>query len=462
MSAGRSLATPVAALLLLSILVLGAWMRLDGLADPPLWWDEGINAYFARSSPARLLAMARASHDTDPPAHRLALKPWLAVAGRSAWSLRLLSVVCGLLTIVVTYAWGSWLWGRPTGLLAASLLALMPMAIYYSREAKAYPFVALFGSLGSYLWARYLVPRRLVAPDAPAYRGRQRVLLWATFVLTCALAVGAHYYAALLMAAQGAWLLAWRTARGPECPAPSVLGHWLLAQGAAAALVLPWPLLTFRSAVSGALGLEKGPPAWHLLGYLREVGSSLAAGPYGGGWAAWVALAVLSLAGLWCLARDRRPRVALLACLVAVPLALAFALQGWVHFFAPRFLLYVTPPLCLLAAHGLTRLRWVGAALAVVLAVAWFTLLPEACGPLVAPEEDLRPLARTLAEMAEPSDAVVVGYPWQEGALSLYAPDLAAPYYLGWYTRENVADELAALWRQHPRIWLLSYRVPER
>ncbi|MFH1084934.1 MAG: hypothetical protein V1772_04145, partial [Chloroflexota bacterium] len=131
-------------------------------------------------------------------------------------------------------------------------------------------------------------------------------------------------------------------------------------------------------------------------------------------------------------------------------------------FFAPRFLLYVTPPLCLLAAHGLMRLRWVGAALAVALAVAWFTLLPEARGPLVAPEEDLRPLASTLSEMAQPSDAVVVGYTWQEGALSLYAPDLAAPHYLGWYTRENVADELAALWRQHPRIWLLSYRVPER
>ena len=161
----------------------------------------------------------------------------------SAVTLRSLSAVCGVLTVVVAYLWGRWLRGPRAGLLGALLLALAPMAVYYSREAKAYPFVTLFALLGTYLWARYLVRAGRAGSDAGAAPLRAPRWAWPAYVICMALALSAHYYALLLVAAQGAWLL-WEgllarhdtTARrqwGAD------FGRWALAALAMVALVSP-------------------------------------------------------------------------------------------------------------------------------------------------------------------------------------------------------------------------------
>jgi mannosyltransferase len=435
---------------LAAILIVALGLRLVALERAPLWWDEGNNAYFAHASLAELLRASRATLDTDPPTHRLALKVWLALWGSSPFHLRSFSALCGALTVWLTYVWGRWRYNVRVGLWAAALLALWPLAIYYSREGKGYPFATLFAWLSAYLWQRYL-------DGAP----RLRFWPWLGAALSAALALGAHYYVALFMAAQGVGLAAalaierasWRDARRR-------LGRWLTVNLAAAALVIPWFALTHATALLGAERLPAAQAPGSLLAYGRHLVAPLVTALAGPGWAMVLALAALGLAAGAALWRSRnRAAEALLLALVVAPLALGFGAQQRVAFVRPRFFLYILPPLALLAASGMAALRRGGVALALALAVAWGVTLPAAYHPHDQPQEDMRPLAAALREYARPGDVVIGSYIWQEGILRLLAPQATVSYHLGWFDEATVGAQIEALFEAHPRLWLLSYNT---
>lgn len=438
---------------LAAIILLGAALRIPALDRSPLWWDEGNNAYFA-AHPERIMEMSRSTNDTDPPAHRLALALWIRLFGASAFNLRLFSVLCGLLILPILYLWGRWLQSPAAGLLAALLLALSPISIYYSREAKAYPFVTLCALFGAYVWARHLQGQR----HAPRWA-------WPIYVLAMALALAAHYYAILLVSAQGAWLaFEWLSAgHAPEARRALArdLRRWLLANAAIGALLLPWIVLTWRTAWGGAQNVPMDREAWALWAYVRATVSALAAGPRASSTAALVAVPALLVPTAWACMRRHEPETRLLAALAVLPIAAGFLIQRYVvAFMAPRFLLYTVPPLCLLAALGLLRLRrWVWP-VGVALMVGWALALPTAQADVAPPEEDVRALATTLGEQARPGDLLIVGYIWQEGMLDMYAPDLEIPYHLGWFHQDALDAEMAALTAPYQRIWLLTYRTP--
>jgi hypothetical protein len=91
---------------------------------------------------------------------------------------------------------------------------------------------------------------------------------------------------------------------------------------------------------------------------------------------------------------------------------------------------------------------------------AWAVILPVAYTPFIGAEEDLRPLAQPLRELARPGDGVIVGYIWQEGILRAVAFGVGEEYTLGWFTPETVEGQMRDLWAQHERLWLLTYHVP--
>ncbi len=440
-------------LALLAILVVAAVLRVWQLDRYGLWWDEGNNAYLAHAGIARVVEMSRITNDTNPPAHRLALGLWLNLLGDSVFHARLLSAVCGLGVVVLAFVWGRRLGGPMTGLLAAALMALAPMAIYYDREAKGYPWVAFWGWLGLTLLDRALWVDTSRRPRA--------VVLWAGYTMATALAIGAHYYGALFVLAQGVWFIGWLAiSRHGWREAWRRGTPWAAALAGVAVLLAPWVLLTWRTAFAGAQNVPMERGAWDALTYLRTMGTFLAAGPYAPRPWAWLALGVLLLPAAWELYRGRDARRGLLAAVIAVPIATGFVAQAVTPFVIPRFFLYTLPALCVLAAAGMARLRIMAAPLALALLVTWGVSLPHAFRPVALPMDDLRPIGETLTRAARPGDGVIVSYIWQEGMLRLYAPDAHVDYYLGWFTDENVGDRLGALTEAHERVWLLTYKVP--
>ncbi len=449
---------PLTWLALALILLLAAVLRLWDLEGPALWWDEGLNAYLCKLAPAPLLRMSNAVLDSNPPTYRLLLGVWMRLAGDGALQLRLPSVLIGLCTVLAAFAWGRWQGGVGAGLIAALLMALNPMAIYRQREAKAYPLVALFAALSCYLWLRYVLTR-----ERPDWRA------WALYTLCTALAIGSHWYALFLCAAQGAGLLLWLALRRvPRGEAWGRVWRWALTQAVAVGLWLPWMALSYEAAWGGAAEAGIGRAPLGLLGYLRNIAVSLVAGPGVGGWLALLAVLTLALAVLWALVRatpgdsehDGRTRIWALVALIAVPLALGYVAQRVLSFMDARFFFYVTTPLAVLTALGLARMRWVALPLGLALVVAWGVALPAARGPYGAPEDDLRPLAEAVRSCVRADDAVVVAYIWQEGILRMYAPEIAPRYELGWYSDQDVEPAMQALFAEHQRIWLVTFRVP--
>src|SRR5580693_9895098 len=86
-------------------------------------------------------------------AYYVLLRPWLYF-GYGEGTVRLLSVIPGVISIPVMYVLGVRLFGRRTALVATLLLALNACAIFVSQEARAYSFVMLAVLLSTYLFVR--------------------------------------------------------------------------------------------------------------------------------------------------------------------------------------------------------------------------------------------------------------------------------------------------------------------
>src|SRR3954449_9425864 len=85
--------------------------------------------------------------ESAPPLYYALAWIWTQITGTGPWGLRSLSAIAGVATIPVTYLIGRELRGRRTGLLAAALVAVNPMLIWYSQEARAYALLAFFCAL---------------------------------------------------------------------------------------------------------------------------------------------------------------------------------------------------------------------------------------------------------------------------------------------------------------------------
>jgi hypothetical protein len=131
--------------------------------------------------------------ERSPPLYYLLSWAWSQPFGTGEVGLRSLSALLGTLMIPAAFLAGRELLTVRAGLFAAALVALNPLLVWYSQEARSYILMALLVTLSLAFFARSV--RR---PDGRSFA------LWA---LACALALCSHYFAIFLVAPQAAWLL---------------------------------------------------------------------------------------------------------------------------------------------------------------------------------------------------------------------------------------------------------------
>jgi 4-amino-4-deoxy-L-arabinose transferase-like glycosyltransferase len=149
--------------------------------------------------------------ESAPPLYYALAWLWTQLTGTGEFGLRSLSALAGAATVPVAYLLGAELRGRRAGIAAAALVAVNPMLLWYSQEARAYALFALLTALSLLYFLRAL---RDVPPIGGPYGyskgGTSRnVVLWGVF---SALALATHYFAVFPVAAEAAWLL-WRRRR---------------------------------------------------------------------------------------------------------------------------------------------------------------------------------------------------------------------------------------------------------
>jgi len=211
------------AILWACILLAAAW-RLARLDFQPLWWDEGWSVYFATVSVPDMLRLTAV--DIHPPLYYLLLQGWTWLFGPGVWSVRLVSVLVGVAAVPVMYAVGRRLMGVRLGLIAAFLLAIAPLHIYYSQEVRMYGLVMLAG-LGAFYFALAWRQAGTGVADVPSTLGgdppragagassRVGAAAWAGYVVSAAAALYTKYYAAFQLLALNLTVVEERQRRTP-------------------------------------------------------------------------------------------------------------------------------------------------------------------------------------------------------------------------------------------------------
>lgn len=147
--------------LLVLILVLGFALRLISL-NQSFWLDEAINIVYARSSDLWWFVTKYPIGDFHPPGWFAIIWIWGHIFGFSEVTSRLPSVFFGVATVWLTYQLGKELFNeqvlslgnRKVGLLASIFLAIAPLHVYYSQEARMYAFAAFSVTLSFYFLNR--------------------------------------------------------------------------------------------------------------------------------------------------------------------------------------------------------------------------------------------------------------------------------------------------------------------
>jgi len=129
----------------IGVIALGGALRLYRVDALSLWVDEGLTVLFARLPWPTLLGFGPV-YSLHPPLY-FALVKLLSLVCPELMAGRLLSMVAATLTLPILYLLGARLAGPRAGTLAALVLALSPLHIWYAREARPYALVALLIAL---------------------------------------------------------------------------------------------------------------------------------------------------------------------------------------------------------------------------------------------------------------------------------------------------------------------------
>jgi len=140
------------------IIALATLMRLVAI-NQSLWLDEAIGAIVVRDYSYGEILTEFIRSDNHTPLYYLDLKFWSDIFGHSELSLRLPSVIYGVLTIYIVYLIAQKLAGVKNQLfpiLTILLLATSQFHIYYSQEARMYSLATFFVSLAVYAFLNVL------------------------------------------------------------------------------------------------------------------------------------------------------------------------------------------------------------------------------------------------------------------------------------------------------------------
>ena len=179
--------------------VLGAVLRFATLDVQSLWYDEAVTAELMRMDLSGLLH-AIPDSESSPPLYYLLGWLWTHVFGTGEVGLRSLSALLGTATIPVVHALARRIGGERAGLVAAAIVAVNPLLVWFSQEARAYALLVLLAALAALLWLRAL--------EQPRRSGR--AFAWG---IVAALAVATHYYAIFLVGPMALWLALARDSR---------------------------------------------------------------------------------------------------------------------------------------------------------------------------------------------------------------------------------------------------------
>ncbi len=180
-----------------AILLLAAALRFATLGAQSIWFDEAATWDVVRGSFGHMLDRLP-DGESNPPLFYVLEWGWIRLFGDGEAGLRSLAALAGFLTVPVAYAIGRRVGGdgdaaRRIGLATAALVAVNPLLVWFSQEARSYALAVLLSAVALLLF--------LHARERPDGR------LLAGWAVAAALALASHYFTAFVLLPQALLLL---------------------------------------------------------------------------------------------------------------------------------------------------------------------------------------------------------------------------------------------------------------
>jgi 4-amino-4-deoxy-L-arabinose transferase-like glycosyltransferase len=269
--AERALPRVAARVILMTAVIVGAWLRFHDLGQRELSADEGATwAAAAAPSPSEVVRLQALFNPGKLPVHELLLHFWMANFSDSAVAMRALSALLGTLAIALVFIVAREIFkeereggGELIAAAGAMIFAVSLVTIKYSREARMYPLL-LCATLVQ-VWFFVRVSRRPVSGELIA------------LTIFTAVILATHFTSAFLVAAQGLWLIWSVLWRGSNLKAASLAAAGLIAGLVLLGPTLPSAIRSSASAVnSGAVDWIPRPTLWEPLAILNKASGSIA------------------------------------------------------------------------------------------------------------------------------------------------------------------------------------------
>jgi hypothetical protein len=433
-------------------------LRVWGIADlGDLDFDEQASYYIGAMPPHEMLAYLLRQPFEHPPLFYLLFHAWLAVAGGSETAMRLFAVVPGALTVPIVGVAVARVAGGRAGTVAAWVLAVAPLHVYYSRDARMYSLLGFLGAvaLAAIAWGG----------GSRSGQGPYRRFAWLVAGLAAVAAVATHYYVVFLLLGVLFGLARGAPYRARHLAArASGIGRRPLLLIAVAAIVMMGAVWLgaaagFRTSLTTVYPRPVDPQVLS-----AALASSLAA-PLASPLTAPDSLPLIALGVVAVLAASLRARgdretalqriafYGFVIPTIGIPLLLLLGRP-----FAPRYVVMATPFLAALVGFAAARLPriWIAAGAVAVIPLAILALAPMYGGYT---RSDYGRALGALRAEARPDDVIVLNGPWQDLLFRRYGTGLPTHTFVATtvpLTPEETLPALARVTAAHPRIWVVD------
>jgi len=213
------------------VLALGA-VILSAISLPiigrsSIWFDEAFSAYITRFNFWEIAKYTAA--DVHPPLYYWTLKLWEMLFGTTDVAIRSLSLLFALVAMLFAFLTARRLFGRRAAALSVLLIALSPMVVRYSIEARMYMMVAAITMMATYVLT-YAINSRGKRP-------------WIIYGILVSIGMWTHYFAALVWLAHWLWrfiVVRQTGVRGKELLRKFFSTNWIMAHVIAIAGFAVW------------------------------------------------------------------------------------------------------------------------------------------------------------------------------------------------------------------------------
>ena len=301
---------------------------------------------------------------------------------------RLPALLFSVISVIAMFGLARTVSGERVAMIAALLMAILPVSVLEGIEARGYSMMICFSALMTWMLIEA--------------RRRQRTWIWILYSIFCALGIWSHFVTVYVPIGHAVWI-AWRAIFHRELKF-AISALLALALGAILTLTLYAPMIPDMLSARGMFAaVNPGQPRVFSIEGLHALLQ------LGGSWYPWTAMPglILLIIGMLSLRNRARENASVVAAsLIGLPLMLlTVILSGsWVY---ARFTFFALPGAILLIALGIDAL-WNRSRRAGIAAIALIVIASITDLAIRPPKQPLRNAATFVRDHLQTNDRIII------------------------------------------------------